>query len=394
LSAGGNCCNQVSACAIAASAGNDVQFCTGGSVTLNGTATGGATVYSWSPTTGLSNPNSASTVAAPTVTTTYVLTAGDGANCADADTIVVTVNPLPLVNLGPDTMLCGGTILLNAGAQPNSTFLWSDNSTAQTLNAGNTGSYSVTVTNTNTGCSNSDAINVFVNAPPVVTLGNDTAICGDVLVLDAGVHPNSTYLWSNSGTQQTTTVFISGTYSVVVTDANGCTASDAMTVTFNQIPVVNFTAAMPVVCLSDQQFALTTGSPAGGTYTGTGVTAGNFDPQAAGIGSHLITYTYTDSMGCTSSASDSVMVDACLNTGGVSAFGAKLFPNPSDGTFQLYVAQSCTAELVNSLGQTVEIKALLQGNNTLGNSELAEGMYTLQLTNGTQQQIMRVMIQR
>lgn len=394
LSAGGNCCNQVNACAITANAGNDVQMCAGGSTTLNGSATGGATVYSWLPTAGLSNPNNASTTAAPTVTTTYVLTAGDGVNCSDVDTVVVTVNALPVVNLGPDTTLCGGSILLSAGPQPNSTYLWSDNSTAQTLNAGSSGTYSVTVTNSITGCSNSDAVNVVVNTPPVVMLGNDTTICGDVLVLDAGPHANSTYLWSNNGTQQTTTVFISGTYSVVVTDANGCTATDAMTVTFNQIPVVNFTAAMPVVCLSDQQFALTTGSPSGGTYTGTGVSAGNFDPQAAGIGSHLITYTYTDSAGCTSSASDSVMVDACLSTGGVSAFGAELFPNPSEGTFRLYVAQSCTAVLVNSLGQTVETKTLTPGSNVMGSAQLAEGMYTLQLTSGTQLQVMRVLIQR
>ena len=371
-----------------------MQVCASGSAMLNGSATGGATVYSWAPTTGLSNPNSASTMATPTATTTYVLTAGDGANCADVDTVVVTVNALPVVNIGPDTTLCGGSILLSPGPQPNSTYLWSDNSTAQTLNVNSSGTYSVTVTNSITGCTNSDVVNVVVHTPPTVTLGNDTLICGDVLVLDAGPHANSTYLWSNNGTQQTTTVFISGTYSVVVTDANGCTATDAMTVTFNQVPVVNFTAAMPVVCLSDQQFALTTGSPAGGTYTGTGVSAGAFDPQAAGIGSHLITYTYTDSAGCTSSASDSVMVDGCLSTGGISAFAAKLFPNPSDGTFQLYVAQTCTAELVNSLGQTVETKTLSPGNNTLGNSGLAEGMYTLRLTNGSQKQVMRVVIQR
>jgi hypothetical protein len=49
---------------------------------------------------------------------------------------------------------------------------------------------------------------------------------------------------------------------------------------------------------------------------------------------------------------------------------------------------------VNSLGQTVETKALQPGNNTLGNSSLADGVYTLRLINGQQQQVMRVVIQK
>lgn len=462
LSAGGNCCSSVPSCFIAANAGSDLQICAGGSTTLNGSATGGATVYSWSPTAGLSNPNSASTTASPVVTTTYVLTAGDGASCSDVDTVVVTVNPLPVVNLGSDVAICGGNTTLDAGTQPNSTFLWSDNSTAQTLSVSSSGTYSVTVTNTATGCTNSDAIIVTVNTPPTVFIGNDTAICGtlplnagnagatylwsdnstqqtlnvsqagtysvtvtdangctgtdaititlntpptvflgndtsicgDNLLLNAG-NPGMTYLWSNNSTQQTLVVFQTGTYTVAVTDANGCVGTDAIAVTFHQIPVVTFNAALPVVCLADQQSALTTGSPAGGTYSGTGVSAGSFDPQVAGIGTHAITYTFTDSAGCTSSATDSVTVDACLSTGGVSAFAVKLFPNPSDGNFQLYVSERCTAVLVNSLGQTVETKTVVPGNNTLGNANLAEGMYTLVLTDEQgQKQEMRVVIQR
>lgn len=394
LSAGGNCCNSVPSCFIAADAGQDVAICAGDMTTLNGSATGGATVYSWSPVAGLGSPNSATTTASPTITTTYVLTAGDGASCADLDTIVVTVNPLPVVNLGSDTSICGASYLLDAGTQPNGSFLWSNSSSGQTLLTSVSGTYNVSVTNTATGCTNGDTIALTFNTPPTVFLGNDTSICGDNHQLNAG-NPGATYLWSNSTTQQTFTASVSGTYSVVVTDANGCTASDVINITFNIIPVVTFTAAMPVVCLADQLFALTTGSPSGGSYSGTGVSAGNFDPSAAGIGTHAITYTFTDSAGCTSSATDSVMVDACLSTNGVSAFSVQLYPNPSDGIFQLYVSQSCTAELMNSVGQIVESKNVLPGNNTFGNSALAEGVYVLRLTNPAKQvQLVRVVISR
>lgn len=392
LGAGGNCCNAVPSCFIAANAGSDLQICAGGQTTLNGSATGGATVYSWSPTTGLSNPNSAVTVASPAVTTTYVLTAGDGGSCSDVDTIVVTVNPLPVVALGADTMLCGGTILLNAG-NAGMNFLWSDNSSAQTLNVTASGTYYVRVTNTTTGCTNADTIAVTINTPPTVNIGNDTTLCGDNLLLDAG-NPGMTYLWSNSTTQQTLSAFATGTYAVMVTDANGCTATDSIHITLNPIPAVAFTAAIPVICLSDQLFQLTTGTPAGGTYSGTGVTAGNFDPQQAGIGTYAITYTYTDSVGCTSSATDSVMVDACLGTNGISGIIISVFPNPSGGNFQVTVSHTCKAELMNSLGQIVETKMLVQGSNTMGNGQLAAGVYTLRLTGDQKKQVMRVVIQR
>lgn len=394
LGNGGNCCNSVPTCFIAANAGADQQVCAGGSVTLNGSATGGATVYSWSPTVGLGNPNSATTTASPTITTTYVLSAGDGASCSSTDTVVVTVNPRPVVNLGADTSLCGGSLVLNAGPQPNSTFLWSNSTTAQTLNISSSGTYSVTVTNTATGCTNSDAIVVTVNSVPTVNLGSDTSICGDMLVLNAG-NPGMSYLWSNSTTAQTLTVVASGTYSVTVADANGCTATDMISIVFHQIPVVTFNAAIPVMCLADQPLALTTGSPAGGTYSGTGVVSGSFDPQVAGIGSHLVTYTFTDSVGCTSFATDSIVVDACLGTNSMALLAVRVFPNPSNGNFQLVVSHTCKAELANSLGQIVETKMLQPGTNSMGDAKLAEGVYTLRLTDGQQQEkTMRIVIQR
>lgn len=445
LSAGGNCCNSVPSCFIVSNAGSDVQICAGDQTTLSGSATGGATVYSWSPTAGLGNPNSATTTASPTITTTYVLTAGNGASCSDLDTVVVTVNPLPVVALGADTMLCGGTLVLDAG-NAGMNFLWSDNSTAQTLNATASGTYNVSVTNTTTGCTNADtitvtfntpptvalgndtsfcnsllldagnagmtylwsdnstqqtlnatqagtysvvvtdgngctatdAITLTLNTPPAVALGNDTAICGDHLILDAG-NPGMTYLWSNSTTQQTTTAFITGTYSVVVTDANGCTGTDAINITFNQIPVVTFTTAVPVVCLADQAFPLTTGSPSGGTYSGTGVTAGSFDPQLAGIGTYAITYTFTDSAGCTSSATDSLTVDACLGIVNNAAVGVMLFPNPANEVLNIVFDRAATGKMIYISDVTGRVVYAENSNGrkqiTINIQDLSSGIY-------------------
>ncbi|HKK43810.1 MAG TPA: hypothetical protein VJ963_15445, partial [Bacteroidales bacterium] len=83
-------------CTINANAGPDVSICKGSSVTLNGS---GGDTYSWSPATGLSNPNIQDPLASPSVTTTYTLTATRG-SCISTDQVTVTVNQVPAAVLG------------------------------------------------------------------------------------------------------------------------------------------------------------------------------------------------------------------------------------------------------------------------------------------------------
>ena len=127
-----------------------------------------------------------------------------------------TVNDVPVVNLGPDTIQCAGTVILDAG-NAGSTYLWSDASTTQTITVSASGTYSVVVTN---GCGNSsDTINVTINPGVIINLGPDTVTCVASIMLDAqNAGPN--YMWSTGATAQTITVTTSGTYYVNVTDGN------------------------------------------------------------------------------------------------------------------------------------------------------------------------------
>ena len=75
-------------------------------------------------------------------------------------------------------------------------------------------------------------------------------------------------------------------------------------------PVVTF-AALSAVCSTDQGFLLTGGSPAGGTYSGTGVNNGFFNPGAAGVGTHTLTYSYSDANGCPGSSTQTITVNNC-----------------------------------------------------------------------------------
>lgn len=103
-----------------------------------------------------------------------------------------------------------------------------------------------------------------------------------------------------------------GTYTYYVTQsANGCESpAQTVTLTIDPLPVVGF-GTLADVCLDAAAFPLTTGSPAGGTYSGPGVDgSGNFNPATAGAGVHTLTYSYTDGNGCTNTATQTQTVHA------------------------------------------------------------------------------------
>ncbi|MEW5846490.1 MAG: T9SS type A sorting domain-containing protein, partial [Bacteroidota bacterium] len=100
-----------------------------------------------------------------------------------------------------------------------------------------------------------------------------------------------------------------GTHTITYTytDGNGCVSSVAKDITVNPLPTVTLADFTPV-CVDAAPFTLDGGSPAGGVYSGNGVTGTTFDPAAAGVGTHTITYTYTDGNGCSNSDSKDVTV--------------------------------------------------------------------------------------
>lgn len=293
----------------------------------------------------------------------------------------VTVNPLPVVTLGNDITQCGGSVTLDAG-NAGSSFMWSDNSTAQTLVVSASGTYSVVVTSP-LACTASDVINVTINPVPTVALGNDITQCGGTVSLDAG-NQGSSFMWNDNSTSQTLVAAATGTYSVVVTNSFGCTNSDAINITINAIPTVTYSEITTFTCINWNAIALTSGSPAGGTYSGPGVSGTNFDPATAGSGTHTIVYTYTDANGCTSSDSSDIVVDLCTGMNTNPNELISIFPNPNRGTFTISTDKDAQLEIVNELGQIVFSKKINAGTSSVATSNLAHGVYTIRLleTNG------------
>jgi len=159
--------------------------------------------------------------------------------------------------------------------------------------------------------SSNDTIYNEITAYPdlLVNIGPDETACqGTTVTIDAGTYPGASYLWSTGQNTRSINVLNTGTYSVTVTDANGCTATDSKMVTFSPLPDVTLNSFAPV-CANQAEVTLTGGSPANGTWSGTAVTGNTFKPTEAGAGIHQITYTYTDQYGCTNSATKPITVN-------------------------------------------------------------------------------------
>lgn len=198
--------------------GSDMLVCNGAPFNLNA-GNPGAT-YLWN------NSSTAQTLNVSSSGSYWVTTSLGG--CTDVDTIAVTFQNVS-VNLGSDLTLCAGASTTLDAGNPGATYLWSDNSTGQTLTVSTAGTYSVQVTNG--GCTATDAI-VVSTQNVSVNLGPDATICqGAAVLFDAG-NAGATYLWNNSSSNQTLSASSTGQYWVDVTIA-GCSASD--TVSLNVI---------------------------------------------------------------------------------------------------------------------------------------------------------------
>ena len=133
----------------------------------------------------------------------------------------------PTINLGPDTTACD-SFVLNPGG-PFAEYLWSTGDTTQTVTALQSGTYEVTVTDSN-GFITTDDVALVVFTLNDLELGPDIASCeGNPVTLDAGSSGNS-YLWSTGATSNTINVSSSGNYFVTVSYGNGCLKNDQVDV--------------------------------------------------------------------------------------------------------------------------------------------------------------------
>jgi hypothetical protein len=365
---------------VAATAGAPV--CVGGSVQLDAT---GALTYDWQPGSLTGTPVSVS----PSVTTTYTVTGTDANGCVNTATISAIINQLPTVtaNISAVTVCSGDSVtLFGQGA---TTYAWTGGITDNLAFAATaTTTYTVTGTDAN-GCTNTASVDVTVNALPSVSANpSSVAVCsGDSVVLSG--QGASSYSWS--GNISNNVPFIPNattTYTVIGTDANGCTNTATAAVTVNPLPQVSV-STLGTHCVNDGSFTLTQGSPTGGSYAGPGVSGTTFTPATAGTGTHTITYTYTDANGCTASATATVVVNPCVGIAEIVGFhGVVYMPNPATTTLQVRWDASKvtvnTIEVRDMTGRLISTQPVTGNGTTDINVEtLPAGNYNLTLISET-----------
>ena len=219
--------------------GGNSTICAGDSITLKTSLAG---TYLWSN-------NSTQSFINVKESGNYSLEVTNAEGCKGDTTVNITIQELPIVNLGNDSTLCKGDEITISASNSGASYLWNTGDHSQTINITLDGEYKVVVTD-NIGCSSSDSIELFFRDLPLVNLGNDTVICEFQSVILDAKNTGFSYSWNTGLTTQTIVVDQTGMYSVEVSDSIGCSRSDEVEVTVNPIPVVNL-GNDTIICAGD-----------------------------------------------------------------------------------------------------------------------------------------------
>ncbi|MCS6935753.1 MAG: T9SS type A sorting domain-containing protein [Chitinophagales bacterium] len=223
-----------------------------------------------------------------------------------------------------------------------------------------------------------------------ITPRNDVNACdGDTLRFSTDNFPGDTYQWYKDGnpiadsTNHRLTVTTPGDYWVVVNHNGTVYTSDTISVVYNPVPVVTYTAPIDTVCYTTV-LPLTGGNPPGGFYSGTGVSNNQFNSTTAGNGTHTITYTYINQYGCRGRATQSITVRTCV---GLQKFipdaVLRLYPQPASEfvfleTNEILLGGTLTIKDIN--GRILLTHHIHTNHSTIPVHSLPPGSYVIDIT--------------
>jgi uncharacterized protein (TIGR02145 family) len=283
---------------------------------------------------------------------TYTVTpAANGCTGTAFTTILVTITATPVVTNTTLFSVCSGgtTNIILQSNPPGSTYTWTATGSSPNVIGFSSGSgFSITQSLTNTGFTDEivtysvtptflgclgTPLNILVTVFPVADVyftPNGQTICSGTspsIVLNSHVS-GASFTWNGSGSSGNINGFGPGSGSpisqvlnntgsnienvtyTVTPSANGCTGiPNNVIVAVKPLAAISFTPCTDVITTTDAiPFRLKGGIPLGGTYSGTGVNAGLFNPAIAGAGTDAITYSYSNVYGCVNTASLTITV--------------------------------------------------------------------------------------
>ncbi|MCC6725909.1 MAG: hypothetical protein IT258_15480, partial [Saprospiraceae bacterium] len=379
-----------------ANAGNDVNICAGASVQLNGAASNsanGALTYAWSPATSLNDPNLASPTASPSLPTTYALTVTDPKGCTDEAMVNVNISTVSPPVAGANQAICAGatipslTVSVNAGETAD----WYSAAIGGALLAQGTTSYTPTTAGTfyvetrllAGGCTSASRvpISLTINPLPIASATAGIPVCaGSNVQLDAstslGAAPLS-FVWNNGATiaNPTVTPASTTTYTVTVTDGNGCSATAQTIAIVNANPSLTLGTAACDANLINFSFTVSlSGGDQLSTTAGT-ITGGGTSYSVAAPSGQNLQLTATNSFtGCTTQQDVTGLVCGCPTTLAPVSGGDKVIcegiPTP---TLSVNVGTNQTADWYTQPSGGI---AVATGTTSFTPSQTTSGIYT------------------
>ncbi len=291
--------------------------CSGGTNgSATGIAAGGIPPYSYTWTT---SPVQTGTLATGLSVGVYSYSAQDGGACPISGTFAITqslvAQPSLSVTASLYTVCAGSSVTLSVtGAN---TYTWDTNANTNTINPNPTGNTTYTVGGyTSANCYRTGSVSITVNQLPVISFTTPAAMCFNSPQMTLAASPIG---GGYAGQGVSSNVFSPAaagvgtkTLSYTYSDVNGCTSKVVNTIVVNAVPVLTFTLSPTALCANSPSFNMSA-QPAGGTYTGTGVSGNVFSPATAGSGTKTVYYEYTDANGCMADITSSVIIFAVPN---------------------------------------------------------------------------------
>jgi hypothetical protein len=287
--------------AFTASVSGTMSACGSSNGTAIATPTGGTApfTYRW-------NTNATTASISGLAAGTYLVTVTDANLCTASSSITITPSTAVNLTLTPTAARCNGvsngsaTSTVTGGTQPY-TYLWSNGATTSSISNVAAGNYLLTV-NDAVGCSTSQVVTISQPTAIATFLEVTDATCANigriVTTASGGTQPYS-YLWSNGATTSTISNLAGGTYSLTITDGNGCTKTAATSVAAFVAPTVTLTSTNPT-CNGGNNGTATaavTGGTAPFSYAWSNSATG---ASLTGLTAGTYSVTVTDSKGCTS----------------------------------------------------------------------------------------------